>query len=157
MAADQAGVGLGSSFFVDVPQIGSGAWNAPLDVTGSSDEVNSSGYEDGLAPVVGAEGSDQLVYYRPMRTDSDVNGPDEVDAATNEDLDVEVHTGRQLTVSASPTTNQCATAGQPVSFSATTDASAAEQPMSITWHFDDGSTSHGSRVMHSFTAPLATA
>ena len=88
-------------------------------------------------------------FFRPVRSNTDVNAADNVATISGEPLVMSGHTGDLIAVKAkaSPTTTH---ATQDVSFSATVSGPHANDQLKYSWHFDDGTVGHGPNPTHAF-------
>jgi hypothetical protein len=108
-------------------------------------------FQNALKPIVWLNGS-ETDYMRPQRSSTDVNAEDFITAQGGAAVDLFVSAGPLLEVaaSASPTSVQV---NQSVTFTATVaNQTAADGTVAYNWSFQDGSSSTGASVTHSFTA-----
>jgi len=128
---------------------GDGTWTT----LSASDLGDPSDFSHGLLPVLQVNG-DLINYFRPLYPGSrDVNAGDAVTTPAGGQLELDVHTGPLLNVSA--TVNRDAVRpGQEVRYGASVaDPPSSSQPLSYAWTFGDGATATGRRVSHAFSAP----
>jgi hypothetical protein len=133
--------------FVAIPRA-DGTWTT-LD---RADIGDPSDFAGNLLPVLVANGN-LMNYYRPLYPDrDDVNAPDAVTSPTNGTIEVDVHSGSLLSVSADAS-RSATRRGQPVRFAAhVSNPPPSSQPLSYSWTFGDGATATGPTVTHAFSS-----
>jgi PKD domain len=92
---------------------------------------------------------DTAHFFRPVRSDTDVNAADNVATVAGKPLVMSAHTGDLIAVKAKadPKTTK---ATQDVSFSATVSGPHRNDQLQYSWHFDDGTVGHGPNPTHAF-------
>lgn len=142
----QPAVDLGTVTFVAIPR-SDGTWTT----LGPADLADPSDFAHGLLPVLQVTGS-LINYIRPLRpSNDDVNGGDFVTSPSGGTIEVDVHTGPQLSVEARAS-RSTAHPDQRVTFAATVrNPPGASLPLTYAWTFGDGATGSGSTVRHAFS------
>ena len=111
-------------------------------------------FQDGLLPVLWPIGSDDAIgYLRPLRSDTDVNGPDFLETYSEGELELTVHTSGTVltpTITAQP---RSVRAGSAVAFTAAVEDPDATETLSYTWSFGDGSGGQDAQTTHRYTTP----
>jgi hypothetical protein len=87
--------------------------------------------------------------FGPQESSVDLSGVPRITAG-GRDLGAYQHQPPTVTASATPTRVQLGTA---ISFAATGAVAYKNDPLTYSWHFDDGSTATGARVSHTFKKP----
>jgi len=143
-----AGVNPATVGFTNVVRPSNGTWST-LNTADLSDQTTT--FINGLKPIVWINGT-ETDYMRPQRTPTDANISDFIVADSGAPIDLYVHSGPLLdvTASATPTT---VTTGQSVTFAAQVpNYTAADGALTYNWSFQDGTTASGASVTHRFTS-----